>query len=103
MYLNSQVGCITRGTYSLRITDPILFIKQFVPALYIQDTTKIFDFADMDNDAGSQLFNEVVGSLSEGFSNYTNDPNKGNRITKIQGDQVGFAQSLSVAIENNYH
>ena len=56
----------------------------------------------MDNDAGEQLFNEVVGSLSAAFSNYTNDPNKGNRITKIQGDQIGFAQSLSQAVEEAY-
>ena len=56
----------------------------------------------MDNDAGAQLFNEVVGSLSAAFSNYTNDPSKGNRITKIQGDQIGFAQSLSQAVEDAY-
>ena len=56
----------------------------------------------MDNDAGAQLFNEVVSSLSGAFSNYTNDPNKGNRITRIQGDQVGFAQSLTEAVEEGY-
>ena len=33
---------------------------------------------------------------------YTNDPSKGNRITKIQGDQIGFAQSLSQAVEDAY-
>ena len=62
----------------------------------------MFDFADMDNDAGAQLFNEVVSSLSAAFSNYTNDPDKGNRITKIQGDQIGFAKSLSQAVEEGY-
>ena len=51
---------------------------------------------------GEQLFNEVVGSLSAAFSNYTNDPSKGNRITKIQGDQIGFAKSLSTAVEEGY-
>ena len=56
----------------------------------------------MDNDAAAQLFNEVVSSLSAAFSNYTNDPNKGNRINKIQGDQIGFAQSLSQAVEDGY-
>ena len=100
-YLNTQVGAITRGTYTLRITDPILFVKGFVPASYLQ-SGKVFDFADMDNDAAAQLFNEVVGSLSAAFSNYTNDPSKGNRITKIQGDQIGFAQSLSQVIEESY-
>ena len=101
-YLNAQVGAITRGTYTLKIIDPILFIKNFVPASYLQADAPIFDFADMDNDAGAQLFNEVVSSLSAGFSNYTNDPSKGNRITKIQGDQIGFAQSLSQAVEEGY-
>ena len=56
----------------------------------------------MDNAAGEQLFNEVVGSLSAGFSNYTNDPTRGNRITKIQGDQIGFAKALSQAVEEGY-
>ena len=101
-YLGAQVGAITRGTYTLKITDPILFVKNFVPTQYLQPNAPVFDFADMDNDAGAQLFNEVVGSLSAAFSNYTNDPSKGNRITKIQGDQIGFAQSLSQAVEEGY-
>lgn len=100
-YLNAQVGAVTRGTYTLKIIDPILFIKNFVPATYLSDG-EVFDFADMDNDAGAQLFNEVVSSLSAAFSNYTNDPDKGNRITKIQGDQIGFAKSLSQAVEEGY-
>ena len=62
-----------------------------------------YDFADMDNDSASQLFNEVVGSLSAAFSNYTNDPDKGNRMNKIQGDQIGFAKSLSAAVEEAYN
>ncbi len=100
-YLNAQVGAVTRGTYTLKIVDPILFIKNFVPATYLSDS-KVFDFADMDNDAGAQLFNEVVCSLSGAFSNYTNDPDKGNRITRIQGDQIGFAKSLSQAVEEQF-
>lgn len=100
-YLNAQVGAVTRGTYTLRIVDPMLFIKNFVPMNYLSDG-EVFDFADMDNDAGAQLFNEVVSSLSAAFSNYTNDPSKGNRITKIQGDQIGFAKSLSQAVEEGY-
>lgn len=100
-YLNAQVGAVTRGTYTLKIVDPILFIKNFVPTTYLSDGD-IFDFADMDNDAGAQLFNEVVGSLSAAFSNYTNHPSNGNRITKIQGDQIGFAKSLSQAVEEGY-
>ena len=100
-FLNTQVGAITRGTYSLKIVDPLAFIKNFVPVSYLNDQG-VFDFADMDNDAASQLFTEVVGSLSAAFSNYTNDPSKGNRMAKIQGDQIGFAKSLSQAVEDGY-
>lgn len=101
-FFGTQVGAVTRGTYTLKIVDPLLFIKNFVPAQYLTENAPVFDFADMDNDAGAQLFNEVVGSLSAAFSNYTNDPSKGNRMSKIQGDQIGFAQALSKAVDDAY-
>lgn len=101
-FFGTQVGAVTRGTYTMRIVDPLLFVKNFVPTQYLQPNAPIFDFTDMDNDAASQLFNEVVGSLSAAFSNYTNDPSKGNRMSRIQGDQMGFAQSLSLAVEDGY-
>jgi len=100
-YLNAQVGAVTRGTYTLKIVDPILFVKQYLPAKYFSPG-EVFDFTDVNNDAATQLFNEVVGSLAPAFSLYTNDPAKGNRITKIQQDSIGFAQSLSAAVEQNY-
>jgi membrane protease subunit (stomatin/prohibitin family) len=100
-FLGTQVGAMTRGSYTLKIVDPILFVKNFVPATYLQ-TGQVFDFTDIDNAAASQLFNEVVGSLAPAFSLYTNDPGKGNRITRIQQDSVGFAKSLSDAVENAY-
>ena len=101
-YLGAQVGAVTRGSYSLRIVDPILFVKHFVPLTYLGAGAKVFDFSDLDNDAASQLFTEVVGSLAAAFSSYTNDPDKGNRITRIQSDSVGFAQSLAGAVEEGY-
>jgi membrane protease subunit (stomatin/prohibitin family) len=100
-FLNTQVGAVTRGSYTMKIVDPILFVKNFVPAAYLQ-SGKVFDFSDMDNAAAGQLFNEVVGSLAPAFSLYTNDPGKGNRISKLQQDSVGFAQSLSDAVEKAY-
>ena len=101
-YFGTQVGAVTRGTYTLKIVDPLLFIKNFVPSQYLQPGAPVFDFADMDNAAGEQLFNEVVGTLSAAFSNYTNDPSNGNRISKIQGDQIGFAQAMAQAVEDAY-
>jgi membrane protease subunit (stomatin/prohibitin family) len=100
-FLNTQVGAVTRGTYTLKIVDPILFVKNFVPASYLQPG-QVFDFTDMDNAAASQLFNEVVGSLAPAFSAYTNDADKGHRITKLQQDSLGFAKSLSDAVEQAY-
>lgn len=100
-FLNTQVGAVTRGSYTLKIVDPILFVKNFVPASYLQPG-QVFDFTDMDNAAAGQLFNEVVGSLTPAFSLYSNDPAKGNRITKLQQDSLGFAKSLSDAVENGY-
>jgi membrane protease subunit (stomatin/prohibitin family) len=100
-FLNTQVGAVTRGSYTMKIVDPILFVKNFVPASYLQPG-QVFDFTDLDNAAASQLFNEVVGSLAPAFSLYTNDPSKGNRITKLQQDSLGFAKSLSDAVEHGY-
>ena len=100
-FLNTQVGAITRGTYTLKITDPLTFIRNFIPAQVISGGAN-FDFADIDNPAGEQLFNEVVGSLAPAFSMYSNDPAKGNRIARLQQDSIGFAQSLSAAVEQNY-
>lgn len=101
-YLNTQVGALARGSYTLRIIDPLLFVHNFVPASFISAGAGVFDFSDQNNPAGDQLFNEVVGSLAQAFSRYTNDPDKGNRITRIQSDSVGFAQSLSAVVEENY-
>jgi len=101
-YLNAQVGAVTRGSYTIKIADPLLFIKNIVPASYISAGAGYFDFTDMNNPVSDQLFTEVVGSLAQAFSRYTNDPSKGNRITRIQGDSVGFAQSLSETVEENY-
>ncbi len=100
-YLNAQVGVLTRGTYSVTIVDPILFVKQFVPASFLQGTN-IFDFTDAANAAASQLFAEVVSALSSAFSIYTNDASKDHRITRIQQDSVGFAASLSRAVDEAY-
>lgn len=101
-FFGTQVGAIMRGTYTLKIVDPVLFIKNFVPLEYLRPGAEAFDFGNMDNVAGDQLFNEVVGTLSAAFSNYTNDPSKGNRMAKIQGDQIGFAQAMSQAVEEAY-
>lgn len=100
-YLNAQVGGHVRGTFTIRITDPILFIRNWVPAKYLQPGI-IFDFTDPNNDASMQLFNEVIGSLAQALSTYANDPSRENRMTKIQQDIAGFGRSLGDAVDRNY-
>ncbi len=102
-YLNAQAGAVTRGTYVLKVVDPILFVKTLVPARYISAAAQVFDITETDNAVSDQLFSEVVGSLAGAFSRYVNDADKDHRITRIQSDSVGFAASLSEEIESNYH
>ena len=101
-YINAQAGALTRGTYVLKVVDPILFVKTLVPASYISKDASEFDITETSNPVSEQLFNEVVGSLAGAFSRYVNDDDKGHRITKIQGDSVGFAKSLAGEVEENY-
>ncbi len=100
-YLNAQVGATARGTYTLKIIDPILFVKSLLPASYLQNA-EVFDFTDVGNQVATQLFTEVVSSLAGAFSRYTNDPKMGNRILNIQRDSVGFALSMSQSVEESY-
>jgi len=100
-YLNSQVGAVTRGTYSLQISDPIVFIKNFVPASYLQGQ-QVFDFVDPQNPVASQIFSEIVGCLAAAFSAYANASDKSNRIMQLQQDSLGFAASLAQVVEDNF-
>lgn len=101
-YFNAQVGALAHGTYSVHILDPIVFVRQFVPATYLQ-AQAVFDFTDTANAAANQLFSEVVASLSAAFSLYANHSDRGSRIANIQRDSVGFAEALSQAVESRYH
>jgi len=101
LYMRTQVGVTTRGTYTLKIVDPVRFVSTVIPASYLAPGSPAFDFTDFSNPVSDQLFNEVVGSLAQGFSVYSNDPEKG-RISRIQGDTIGFAKSLAEAVEENY-
>lgn len=102
-YLGAQAGAIARGTYSLRIVDPLLFVGSFVPASFYTAPGAVLDLADPDNPAGDQLFQEVVASLAAAFSRYTNDADREHRITRIQGDAVGFGAALGETVEQEHH
>lgn len=100
-FLNTQAGATVRGVFSVRITDPLLFLKNLVPPSYLKNGSN-FDLTDLDNSSAQQLFNEVVGSLSAAFAKYVNDPNKANRISQIQMDATNFASTLAEIVEADY-
>lgn len=100
-YLNAQAGALVRGTYTIRIVDPLLFVRNWVPAAYLKPWV-VFDFTDTGNDVSRQMFNEVVGALPQALSLYSIDPARGNRMTRIQQDTAGFSRSLAKAVEDTY-
>lgn len=101
-FLATEVSVVANGTYSLKIVDPLIFVKTFVPVSYLQPGAPCFDFNDLDNPAGDQLFKELVGSLGGALTAYSNDPTKNGRLAGIKSDQVGFAKVLSDEVEKNY-
>lgn len=103
-YLELKAGGMARGTYSLRITNPLLFVKQFVPANYLQPGAPIFDFNDMDNPAGNQLFDEFLTCLTGAFARFSQQAKANNTDTMdyIQGNQDKFAITMDEEVENTY-
>ena len=104
-YLDLKAGGMARGSYSIHIDNPILFVKNFVPLEYLQPGAKPFDFADMDNKATDQMFDEFVSCLSSGISRFSQAAKVENIDTMdyIQGNASKFAQTMSQEVESLYH
>ncbi len=100
-FLNTQAGALVRGSYSIRLTDPLTFLKTLVPPTYLK-SGRNFDLTDLDNPVAGQLFNEVVSSLSAAFARYANASGQGIKMADIQKDAVGFAGTLAEVIESDY-
>lgn len=97
-YLGVQASALVRGEYTIKIVDPMLFIKNLNVTRYLEEG-KILDLSDDYDPIADQLFKDVIGCLSTAFSTYVNDPEKENRIMNIQKDTIGFAKSLSTTVE----
>lgn len=101
-FFNTQIGVIAHGTYTIKIADPIRFIKNFLPANAYTVNGDVFDFGDFFNPVNEQLLNEIASCLSASFSRYANSPEHSGRIMDIQSDALGFASTLSQIVEENY-
>lgn len=99
--LKVQVGARVRGSYTLRIAEPVVFIRGWISPEFIQQGTTI-DFTDPSNTAFRQLFHEVVGGLGEALSVHTIDQPSGPQGAGRQHGTSGFARSLSEVMERTY-
>lgn len=108
-YNNAMLAVTSNGTYSLQIVDPILFVKNFVPAEYLTlNGPRLFSLdaenvsSDANSNAGNvqdRLFMGFIGSLGAALSAYTKG---GKSIDDIQGGTVEFAQAVDEAVEATY-
>lgn len=101
-FLQTQVSAAVRGTYAIQISDPMLFVQQFLPVEYKVAGAKVFDFLDDTNEKSESLFNDFVNCLPEAFGAYCNNAQGGARITQIQRDQSGIGTVLSQKVEEKY-
>lgn len=105
-FFETQVGGILRGTYSIKVVDPLTFVKNSVPPSYLLPNAPIFDLADMDNDYTEELFNNVVASLSQSLQTYASTKARENNdlssIESIKSDTFGLAKAMSDTVEAVY-
>ena len=84
-FFETQVGGILRGTYSIKVVDPLTF---------------------MDNDYTEELFNNVVASLSQSLQTYASTKARENNdlssIESIKSDTFGLAKAMSDTVEAVY-
>lgn len=104
-YLDLKAGGMANGTYSIKIIDPLLFVKNYIPMSYFRPAASPFDFASLDEEASDQLFNEFVTCLSGAMSRLSGQARMQNMDTMefIQSNQAQFAQSMSTEVETVYH
>lgn len=103
-FLATKAGGSARGTYSLKIVDPLMFFKTFVPDMYKQPGAPVFDFADMENPAGEHLFNDFLTCLTGAFKRFSlkSKENGMDTIDYIQSNLDQFAITMDEEIENTY-
>ncbi len=103
-FLATKAGGSARGTYSLKIVDPLMFFKSFVPDMYKQPGAPVFDFADMDNPACDHLFNDFLTCLTGAFKRFSlkSKENNMDTIDYIQSNLDQFAITMDEEIENTY-
>ncbi len=99
-YANTMLAVTSNGTYTLKVVDPILMIKNLIPVDVISGQGRaVFDLGDGDGGVEDGLFAGFVGSLAEALSAFTKG---GKSIDDIQGGTTEFAKALNEAVEAKF-
>ena len=103
-FLETRAGGIARGSYSIKIVDPLLFVKQYVPMKYLQSGAPTYDFADMDNESPNQLFDEFVATIPGAIANASLAAleNAVDTMTYIQTHKAEFSVVMDNELETEH-
>ena len=103
-FLETRAGGIARGSYSIKIVDPLLFVKQYVPMKYLQSGAPTYDFADMDNESANQLFDEFVATIPGAIANASLAALEESidTMTYIQTHKVEFSTVMDNELETEH-
>jgi len=100
-YLATKAGGSVRGTYSLKIVDPLLFVKQYLPASYYQPGAPVFDFDNIDIPEVDQLFQEFMLCLTPAFKRFSLNAKQENKDTLeyVQENLNVFSNMMDEEVE----
>lgn len=103
-FLATKAGAGARGTYTITISDPMLFAKNFVDLKYKADGAADFDLNDVDNDKANNLneqFNTVLRENITTFSVQAAEKQM-DTVDYIQMSTTDIAKALSDAVEAKF-
>lgn len=104
-FLATQAGAGARGTYTLKISNPLLFVKNFVDAKYKEDGALPFDFNDVENDKCNNLNEQFGSELTQNISQFSTaalQSGMNDTMVYIQSNTVQVAKALSDGVERDY-
>lgn len=104
-FLETKAGGMARGSYSIKIVDPLLFVKNYVPVKYLQPGAPTYDFADMDNESANQLFDEFVATIPAAVTKASIDAREENIDTMdfIQTQKAKFSAVMDAELETEHN
>ncbi len=104
-YRNIHLAVTCNGTYTVKIVDPILAVKNMVdPSFFTGQTSKkVYTMKDMGvngQPVEESLFSGFVGSIGAALSQYSRG---GKSIDDIQAGMQDFVLNMNTSVEQGFH